>query len=441
MTEIGTGGQLASPDPGVDRRRLIRLGTLTAALTGASVMTTMGTAHATEGEPEVPPEDFIPVTEKASPGGVATLDDNAKLVAEQLPDLSGTYVSAGTGFPTIGGAPVQGSVRTRTGRSHSFVAGVIRNYNDGLGWRLIPDGYHPPIGITRVDSLTDPSLIRVEYDNLKVGGGNAGRTVTLLVQPDETLARAGFTCGASVSPNFANIQIQQNRALNDRFAWDVASGKYRLWKNDYDSRGPNRSPLTVKSATNNHLILGHPQAALDDRYDISVERIGGVGENYTPTISTSQAESILTQVTINFWTPTLAASVVHDWPQLADRAMAAQDVTVTGAGIGDIASATMSIAVPAGVQLFANVTAPNTVTVSIINHSGADVDLAPGNLNVLTRKLGGGDYRVTTPDAKCRGLVRRGMMRSHVNPAEVNETTHPSGNIWIIGVMQDQNLG
>jgi len=356
-------------------------------------------------------------------------------------ELTATYVNSASGLPLQAGAAVKGTARTRTGRSHVFVAGVIRNYNDGAGWVLITDGFHPPINITKVDSLTDTGLIRVEYTNLKVGGGNAGRTVTLLAQPDETLTKAGFTCGASVSPDFANIQLQQTRALNDRVAWDTASSTYKLWKNDFDSRGLNRSPFTVNSATNNHLILGHPQAVMDDRYDISVERIGGIGENYTPTISTNQAESILTQVTINFWTPTLTASVAKDWPSLADGAMASQDVTVTGCAIGDIAEATMSVAVPAGLQLSANVTAANTVTVTLVNRSGAAVDLASGNLNVLTRKLGGGDYRVTTPDAKCRCLVKRGTMRSYVAPADVNETTYPSGNIWIIGIMQDENLG
>jgi len=355
-------------------------------------------------------------------------------------ELTATYASDASGLPLIGGAAVKGGLRTRSGRSHVVVAGVIRNYNDGRGWVLIDDGFHPTINITGVDSLTDTGLIRVDYANLKVGGGNAGRTVTLIAQPDETLAKAGFTCGASVSPNFANIQLQQMRPLNDRVAWDSASGTYKLWKNDFDSRGPNRSPFTVNSATNNHLILGHPQAVMDDRYDISVERIGGVGENYTPTISTSQAESILTQATINFWTPTRTGSKGHDWAAIGDGSTASTTVTATGAAMGDFAAASMDVALPAGLMLSAAVTAADTVTVTLNNRSGATQDLASGTLRVVTRKSDGGDYRVTTPDTKCRALVRRGMMRSYVAPADVNETTYPSGNIWILGIMQDENL-
>lgn len=368
----------------------------------------------------------------------ADLADPASTISGQL---TATYASAGTGLPLINGAAIPGAMRTRSGRSHVVVAGVIRNYNDGAGWVLITDGFHPPIGITSVDSLTDTGLIRVNYTNLKVGGGNAGRTVTLIAQPDETLAKAGFTCGASVSPDFANIQLQQARPLNDRVAWDTGTSTYKLWKNDYDSRGLNRSPFTVNSATNNHLILGHPQAVMDDRYDISVERIGGVGENYTPTISTSQAESIMTQVTVNFWTPTRTGSKTQDWASIGDASTASTTVTVTGAAMGDFAQASMDVALPAGLTLSASVTAADTVTVTLTNRTGSTQDPASGTLRALTRKADGGDYRVTTPDAKCRALITRGMMRSYVAPADVNETTYPSGNIWILGIMQDQNLG
>jgi hypothetical protein len=330
------------------------------------------------------------------------------------------------------------TVRGKAGRNYAFVAGVIRNYNDGLGWVLITDGFHPPIGITVVDSLTDTGLIRVDYPGLKTDGANAGRTVTLLAQPDETLTKAGFTCGASVSPNFANIQLQQVRAVNDQVYWDAGTSTYKLWKNEFWAAG--RSPFTISDVSGNHVVLGHPQAVLDDRFDFGVHRVGGVGENYTPTITTSTASTILTQLAIDFWTPTLTGSATKDWASIADGAMASQTVTVTGCAIGDVAQASMSVAVPAGMQLTATVTAADTVTVTLMNHSGSAQDLASGTLTVLTRKAGGGDYRVTVPDAKCKAFVRRGMMRSYVAPADVHEGTYPGGNIWLIGIMQDQAL-
>lgn len=328
--------------------------------------------------------------------------------------------------------------RGKAGRTYSFVAGVIRNYNDGLGWRLIDDGFHPPIGITAVDSLTDTGLIRVDYPNLKLDGTNSGRTVTVLAQPDETLTKAGFTCGVSVEAAVARIQLQQNRAVNDKVYWDTASGTYKLWKNEFWAAG--RSPFTVDSSVSNHLVLGHPQAVLDDRFDIGVERVGGEGENYRPAVTTFSADTIMTQLALDFWTPTLIGSKTHDWASVADGAMASTTVTVTGCAISDSVEVSMSSAIPAGVQLTGTVTAADTVTVTLINHSGSAQDLSSATLNATTRKISGGDYRVATPDTKCRAYVRRGMMRSYVAPADVHEGSYPNGNIWIIGIMQDQAL-
>lgn len=78
----------------VGRRGLLRFGTLLSALTGASVATTFS-ASATYAAPgdKNPPSAYVPVAEKGSPLGVATLDPNAKIPSTQLPDLSQTYGS------------------------------------------------------------------------------------------------------------------------------------------------------------------------------------------------------------------------------------------------------------------------------------------------------------------------------------------------------------
>jgi hypothetical protein len=247
--------------------------------------------------------------------------------------------------------------RGKAGRQYAFVAGVIRNYNDGLGWVLIKDGFHPPIGITSVDSLTDTGLIRLNYPGLKLDGANAGRTVTLIAVPDETLTKAGFTAGASVSPDFANIQLYQTRSLNDYLYYDATAGAYKLWKNEPPLGAPGKSPFTIADVTGNHVKLTHAQAILDDRFDIDLQRIGGPSENYLPVISTSDSVSTMTQVVVDFYTDGSTAAT-----------------------------------------------------------------------------------RVTAPDAKCRTLVRRGQVRNYVPPNDVHEGTYPNGNIWILGVMQDQAL-
>src|SRR5687768_7110319 len=79
-------------DSGVKRRGLIRLGTLVSALTGASAISAIrsDSAKAAPGD-KIPADAYVPVAEKGSPSGVATLDLNAKILPAQLPDLSATY--------------------------------------------------------------------------------------------------------------------------------------------------------------------------------------------------------------------------------------------------------------------------------------------------------------------------------------------------------------
>lgn len=89
-TETGMGdGSVLQGDADVRHRGLLRFGTLVTALTGASAIATIGAGGA-QAAPEDPatPASYIPVTEKGSPSGVATLDANAQIPAAQLPDLS-----------------------------------------------------------------------------------------------------------------------------------------------------------------------------------------------------------------------------------------------------------------------------------------------------------------------------------------------------------------
>lgn len=76
----------------------------------------------------------------------------------------------------------------------------------------------------------------------------------------------------------------------------------------------------------------------------------------------------------------LSGTKTWDPASVADGAMTSTTVTVTGAAIGNPSACGFSNAVPAGVSLTANVTATDTVTVTLTNHSGGAVDLASGTL-------------------------------------------------------------
>ena len=71
-----------------------------------------------------------------------------------------------------------------------------------------------------------------------------------------------------------------------------------------------------------------------------------------------------------------------DWGSIADGDEAAQEVTVTGAQLGDFAMASMSIDI-SDLMLTAAVTAANTVTCVLANNTGGAVDLSSGTLYVM----------------------------------------------------------
>jgi len=77
----------------------------------------------------------------------------------------------------------------------------------------------------------------------------------------------------------------------------------------------------------------------------------------------------------------MAASETKDWGSIADGDEAAEEVTVTGAALGDFAVASMSIDVT-DLIITASVTAADTVTVMLSNNTGGSIDLGSGTLYV-----------------------------------------------------------
>lgn len=77
------------------RRRVLRLGTLIAAFSGASAISAIGadTAKAAPGDKNQPDGTYVPVAEKGVASGVATLGSDSKIPEAQIPDLSATFVS------------------------------------------------------------------------------------------------------------------------------------------------------------------------------------------------------------------------------------------------------------------------------------------------------------------------------------------------------------
>ncbi len=77
------------------------------------------------------------------------------------------------------------------------------------------------------------------------------------------------------------------------------------------------------------------------------------------------------------------ATLAFNPASIADGDEVAQEVTVPGCKLGDFAFVSFSIDV-ADLQLRADVTAANTVTVVLSNSTGGAVDLGAGTLRVKT---------------------------------------------------------
>jgi Right handed beta helix region len=82
----------------------------------------------------------------------------------------------------------------------------------------------------------------------------------------------------------------------------------------------------------------------------------------------------------------LKGSKTWDPSSVATGAVTSTTVTVTGAAVGDQAHASFSVVLPAGCFLASEVTAADTVTVSLVNLSGSTQDVASGTLTARAEK-------------------------------------------------------
>ena len=117
--------------------------------------------------------------------------------------------SCSSSGPVAVSHPVAGA-RCDVSGGIAFVAGAIRN--DGTGWQAIADEDHSPLNIKSV--TTREGMIVVEYTF------KADKVVSLVVAPDESLARAGYSAGASVGLTEARISLANNGGVDP---WGVST--------------------------------------------------------------------------------------------------------------------------------------------------------------------------------------------------------------------------
>lgn len=176
-----------------------------------------------------------------------------------LADLAEVYVLNGALYVSNGAALLQAVSRNQvtgamragagyaglsgyglSGGNYAIVSGVIRNYDDSNGWVLVTEAGHVALNILSV--TTGASSITVNF-NLADGDSVS----TFIAVPDDTLAGAGFTVGASVVPSAATIVLkQQTKKISDYVSWNGSA---------FTSQN---SVFTIGSFTAGLLTLTHP---------------------------------------------------------------------------------------------------------------------------------------------------------------------------------------
>lgn len=147
-------------------------------------------------------------------------------------------------------------VRGVDGRTYRIVAGVIRNAGGPTYWQPIDDDGHRPCLLT--SCTTDGDAITVNYPATA-----GGRITTLLVTPDETLARAGLFAGASVAADHAVIRLGRAAArLSDYVFWNGSA-----WVSQRDVYRPQWAAGV--------LTLTHAPVDAAAIYDVDVTGRGG----------------------------------------------------------------------------------------------------------------------------------------------------------------------
>lgn len=153
---------------GVERRGLLRLGTLITALTGASAISAFGAgvAKAAPGDKNAP-NNYVPVAEKGAASGVATLDIESKIPIAQVPDLSAIYDRKGEVVirPESFGAQGDGVADDTGPVRHAFEAANALARTGLLKTIQHPGASVLLTGTYNLASLTAPIDIKCNVDN------------------------------------------------------------------------------------------------------------------------------------------------------------------------------------------------------------------------------------------------------------------------------------
>lgn len=299
---------------------------------------------------------------------------------------------------------------------YRVVSGVIRQSAASGGWTFIDDADHTPMNVTSVTQ--DGSFVTINF------GFNATKVLSFVIGPDETYARMGLVCGASVGLNYAAIQLAAPLAADV-----VYNGTTVTVTPPYYFSGD-----ITGSVSGGELTITHP--AIVDAMDVPV-----IGTNRsglaTPdelcmggftgtTFKIETHEDMCGQIN---WTSGTSFSVTHNTEAsiTATWDNANGKLVVSHPNINGFRGTLLN---PQAGSYFVEpgALASNSFEVRWFNSSDSYVN-TPGSAHKCTFRLNGG-YR-TNPVKPTQFSFRRGY--APVNPNKLYSTT---GNLWFIGVFK-----
>jgi hypothetical protein len=130
---------------------------------------------------------------------------------------------------------LENQISAEAGKFYKIVACVIRQPAAGGGWNVINDAGHEPLNVASVTN--DTFKITVNYNF------TANKVISLVAVPDETFVQSGYSFGASVMTDRADIYISAVNAPVAGYvryngtAWEVLNARGGLAFTSFDASG------------------------------------------------------------------------------------------------------------------------------------------------------------------------------------------------------------
>jgi lysophospholipase L1-like esterase len=145
------------------------------------------------------------------PSTIVTRDANSNFSAG-MPSVAAHVATKAYVDGALGGATNGGVIIGTDGRLYRAIACVVRN--TGSGFEFISDAGHAPVGVSSISTAADQLSFTINYSF------TAAKVSSLVGTPDETLARLGYTMGASVGLSSATFSVSQPGGWGDYLSWN-----------------------------------------------------------------------------------------------------------------------------------------------------------------------------------------------------------------------------